>query len=357
MDGRPDRLRPPAGPVARLRGLPRAPRPSAQKEQGDASPLPWTDCFDEKIFVETDDARFAFYVAAFSNPTPGTPALLLLHGAGCTALSFAAFTKRLEGAITVLAPDMRGHGETTSVSQRQLSAQVLADDIRKAVVALYTARELPVPPLVVGGHSMGGGIAARIAASPSPLSVIACTLIDVVEGTALSALPSMAAWLAARPTSFTSCEAAVRYVVGRGLVRSLESARRSVPSQLVPDGTRWRWRTDLKKTQMCWEDWFKGLTTHFLGSEGPKLLILAGVDRLDRALTIAQMQGKFQQIFIPDAGHCIHEDQPEKTAKVFIDFLRRNLLAADGAAAVFQQRSLVVVRGGERNAEIDTVEE
>lgn len=32
----------------------------------------------------------------------------------------------------------------------------------------------------------------------------------------------------------------------------------------------------------------------FLSSAEQKLLILAGVDRLDKDLTVAQMQGKFQ---------------------------------------------------------------
>ena len=42
---------------------------------------------------------------------------------------------------------------------------------------------------------------------------------------------------------------------------------------------------------MYWEGWFKGLSKMFLSSRIPKLLLLAGIDRLDKELTIAQMQG------------------------------------------------------------------
>jgi protein phosphatase methylesterase 1 len=40
-----------------------------------------------------------------------------------------------------------------------------------------------------------------------------------------------------------------------------------------------------------WEGWFKGLSKLFLSTRMPKLLLLAGIDRLDKELTIAQMQG------------------------------------------------------------------
>ena len=51
------------------------------------------------------------------------------------------------------------------------------------------------------------------------------------------------------------------------------------------------WRVDLKKTECFWQGWFEGLSKSFVSVAVPKMLILAGVDRLDKELTIAQMQG------------------------------------------------------------------
>jgi hypothetical protein len=73
----------------------------------------------------------------------------------------------------------------------------------------------------------------------------------------------------------------------------------------------------------------------FLSSRIPKLLVLAGMDRLDKELTIGQMQGvfpsvtfncitllllvvpmsvyitgKFQLKVLGNVGHCVHEDAP-----------------------------------------------
>lgn len=54
----------------------------------------------------------------------------------------------------------------------------------------------------------------------------------------------------------------------------------------------YEWRIDLSKTEQYWTEWFEGLSAKFL--EVPvqgKLLLLAGVDRLDKTLLIGQMQG------------------------------------------------------------------
>ena len=60
------------------------------------------------------------------------------------------------------------------------------------------------------------------------------------------------------------------------------------------------WRIDLSKTEPYWKGWFQGLSNLFLNSPAQaKLLLLAGVDRLDKALTIGQMQGTFLKSNFP----------------------------------------------------------
>ena len=88
--------------------------------------------------------------------------------------------------------------------------------------------------------------------------------------------------------------------------------------------TIYKWRTPLASTQPFWPTWFQNLSTKFLSSRGAKLLLLAGTDRLDKELMISQMQGKYQLQVFPNAGHFVHEDQPEKVAGVMAEFWRRN---------------------------------
>eukprot|EP00168_Porphyra_purpurea_P016917 TRINITY_DN5639_c0_g1_i1.p2 TRINITY_DN5639_c0_g1~~TRINITY_DN5639_c0_g1_i1.p2 ORF type:complete len:227 (-),score=78.40 TRINITY_DN5639_c0_g1_i1:125-805(-) len=224
---------------------------------------------------------------------------------------------------------------------------------------------------------MGGAIATRLVASGRLPSVLGLVVVDVVEGTAVQALPYMRTWLRSRTRSFATVPRGIRYVVTAGHVRRAASARLSVPPQLVlveppggggdggggaPDAAapdsggrprrraRWVWRTQLEQSEIHWRGWFVGLSAAFLRCNVAKVLVLAGVDRLDRELMIAQMQGKFQTVMIPAAGHAVHEDEPHATAGAIVGFLRRNLLIGaggdDGAGVspVFQQRRPVVPR-------------
>lgn len=143
-----------------------------------------------------------------------------------------------------------------------------------------------------------------------------------------------------------------------GAVHSPASAQISIPSQLVqrPEDGEYAWRTDLEATQPFWQGesathaphslapgthtraalpvgWFEGLSGQFLSISAPKLLILAGTDRLDKELTVGQMQGKFQLVVMRGCGHVVHEDDPGRVARTLHEFVARlGLLSAGGAA-------------------------
>jgi protein phosphatase methylesterase 1 len=132
--------------------------------------------------------------------------------------------------------------------------------------------------------------------------------------------------VASRPKDFKDIDAVIQWGYKSGQVRDKESARVSMPSQvkLITDSSgikKYVWRTDLMASKPYWEGWFKGLTHCFLEARVPKQLILAGSDRMDKELTIAQMQGKFKLMVLDKVGHVIQEDQPHKVAEVFMDFL------------------------------------
>lgn len=164
-------------------------------------------------------------------------------------------------------------------------------------------------------------------ASAFGTNLVGFAVLDVVEGSALEALGHMKSYLASRPSTFSSVEEAVDWHVRTRTVRNRESAEISTPPLLIPspagDGKS-IWLTDLSLTPDFWWDWFTGMSSSFLKGRGAKLLILAGADRLDKELMIGQMQGKFQLTVIPEAGHFVQEDCPEKTADVVAEFWRRN---------------------------------
>ncbi|KAI1717941.1 alpha/beta hydrolase family domain-containing protein [Ditylenchus destructor] len=284
-----------------------------------------TDFGLQKQIVNVGDDPFTVYLKGSEGPV-----FLLLHGGGYTGLTWACFAEEICAKIDcqIVAPDLRGHGETTTNDELDLSADRQVQDIVEIYQALYGNRPTP-PPLICVGHSMGGALAVRLVNSQSLPNVIALGVIDVVEGSAMSALSAMPAIIRNRPANFSSLEHAVRWSVESGMTRNVRAARISMPSQLCKDafGNGYVWRINLGKTQPHWDGWFRGLSQTFLDCSSKQsihsILILANVDRLDKTLLTGQMRGMFQSEVLPKVGHAVHEDSPEQVAEIFIKFVNR----------------------------------
>lgn len=140
-----------------------------------------------------------------------------------------------------------------------------------------------------------------------------------------------------------SCNAAARHAAAASgrLTPPRDACRPASPAtrhQAAPPDGVWSWRTPLAASQPYWQGWYSGLSDAFLALTVPKMLLLAGTDRcvcrcseracahhnaccmwrrntpstagaarrrLDKVLTIGQMQGKFQLVLMPAAGHAI----------------------------------------------------
>lgn len=103
--------------------------------------------------------------------------------------------------------------------------------------------------------------------------------------------------------------------------------------QRAVDAATYTWRIDLAKTETFWAGWFEGLSQKFLDLRVPKLLLLANIDGLDRALTVGQMQGRFQLQVLARSGHVVHEDQPHEVAEIVGTYMVRNKFARATANA------------------------
>jgi len=377
---RPDHVFPPD-----RHGLPPSPHRAQKKgRQRDYTPLPWTQYFDEKLLVPVLGGKFTVYTKGETGPV-----LCLLHGGGYSALTWALVAKYICELVEcrVVSIDLRSHGETVTDNDEDLSLVTMAGDV-VAVLGEMFKDEAVKPDVVLVGHSMGGTIAAA-AGEMGVDGLAGLVVVDVVEGTAMEALSSMQGFLRSRPTKFGSVSQAIEWCVRSGQVRNLESARVSMPGQIVhvntgklaatmlgedsqdvacPSGvvpgkesiteedengevpppkvndsgamsppispalSGYTWRIDLAATEPHWSGWFTGMSARFLGVPAAKMLLLAGVDRLDRDLTVGQMQGKFQMQVLPQVGHAIHEDSPDKVAEVLASFLTRNKLATATAS-------------------------
>ncbi len=274
--------------------------------------------------------------------------LVFLHGGGLTAMSWAVCAKHVRtllGSPTVqptnknipnvvrkcsanyetIAFDLRGHGETQTNNDLDLSIDTLVTDVTSVLTKLCENRTSPVP-IVLIGHSLGGSVATRVASKVDrtyPFQIAGLVVVDIVEGTAMASIENMKQEIAKRPTKFSSLPLAVRWSLESGQQRHVESALISIPSQLVQENNQYRWRTDLTNTIDYWPGWYDGLSNSFLSYTGPKLLLLANTNRLDKDLMIAQMQGKFNMQVMTSTGHFMQEDEPDNVAAAIVSFLKR----------------------------------
>ena len=86
------------------------------------------------------------------------PVVLLLHGSGASAHSWADVFSAMAESATVVAPDLPGHGYTRGATLSELTLPRIAADL----TALLAALGLDAPALVVG-HSSGAALALRMA--------------------------------------------------------------------------------------------------------------------------------------------------------------------------------------------------
>ncbi|KAK4256217.1 hypothetical protein QN277_009111 [Acacia crassicarpa] len=301
-------------------------RPPAQRSSEKYSPVDWSAYFDTEDDVKIPDSNDVFHVYMAGSEGP---VVFCLHGGGYSGLSFALSASKIKEKARVVAMDLRGHGKSLSDNDLDLSIETLCNDVLAVVKSLYG--DSP-PAIVLVGHSMGGSVAVHVAARKSLPSLAGLVVVDVVEGTAMNSLVHMQKILSGRMQHFQSIEKAIEWSVRGGTLRNIDSARVSIPTTLKYDDSRkcYVYRTQLEETEQYWKGWYEGLSDTFLSCPVPKLLLLAGTDRLDRSLTIGQMQGKFQMVLVRLTGHAIQEDAPDEFANLIINFISRNRIGPHG---------------------------
>ncbi|XP_073314369.1 uncharacterized protein [Primulina huaijiensis] len=301
-------------------------RPPIQISSQKYMPLDWASYFDQEEDVHIEDSDDVFHI--YKAGTEG-PVVFCLHGGGYSGLSFALSASKIKEKARVIALDLRGHGKSSTGNDLDISIETMCNDVLAVLKTMYG--DSP-PAIVIVGHSMGGSVAVHVAAKKVLPSLAGLVVIDVVEGTALASLIHMQKILSNRMQHFSTIEKAIEWSVKGGTVRNIESARVSIPSTLTYDDSRkcYTHRARLEETEQYWRGWYEGLSERFLSSPVPKLLLLAGTDRLDRTLTIGQMQGKFQMVVVRHTGHAIQEDVPDEFATLVLNFISRNRIGPRG---------------------------
>ena len=154
--------------------------------------------FHSSLVVPVSGGSLHVGVAGAPVGTPGVPVVLAVHGITGSHVSWAPVARHLGEAVTVLAPDLRGRGESAGVG----GPHGMAAHVEDLIAVLDHAG---CGRAVLAGHSMGAYIVARFAATvpdrvsaailvdgglplPVPPDIDADTLLEAVLGPSLGRL-------------------------------------------------------------------------------------------------------------------------------------------------------------------------
>lgn len=245
--------------------------------------------------------RVPLNVASWGDPNQ--PACLCLHGITANASSWGGLAPRLaERGYRVLAPELRGHGESPKPATGYDLATLLAD---------LTA-SVPADPVLIIGHSFGGALAQRAVLDGvfAPRALILEDPVshqpDAAQAAAMlewdrANLPRDIDGLLRLNPRWTRVDAA-------GKVLSLEQVDWDAAKSAFADNAPWDLRGEAAT----------------LAARLPTRWVLPAASRFvpdgDRDV-LTDAVGADAVIVIPGVGHSIHRDDPGAFLTVVDDFL------------------------------------
>ena len=218
------------------------------------------------------------------------PPLTFLHGTGCDASDWMPVIERLPSEQRCIAPDFRGHGQS-SVPTQPFTLGSLAEDVG------YLVNHLNLDELVIVGHSLGGMVAMEVARRLS--SIVGLVLLE--------------GW-----TSLSSAGNA--FDAGR-FYGSLSQAT-IAQIQRKAKATRSRFQAEV------WHNFWESVEdfdayTYLQHAQIPILEVFGSMGRND--LTEEKLRipsnPSIQWVWVPNAGHYLPHERPSEVAKI-VDTLR-----------------------------------
>ncbi len=257
---------------------------------------------------------------------PGARPLIMLHGIRGYAETFAGLAARLPAGFRVIAYDQRGRGRSAWDPGGNYYTDAYVADLAAV------ADTLGLDSFDLLGHSMGG-INAIVYAATHPGRVGRLIIEDAGPGAfeTSAGATRIQRELAATPAQFESWEEASQYM--RALRPSVtEDARQQrLLNMLKPgDAGGYTWRYDhagIAAARLHPDpSRVVALAPYVQALACPTLVIRGGrSDYLqpEMAQGMSELNPRISVVEIPEAGHYVHDDQPEHFARVVGDFLLR----------------------------------
>jgi pimeloyl-ACP methyl ester carboxylesterase len=264
--------------------------------------VPWYQRDAQTRLFYTDDPA--------AEPDLSRPSVLLVHGWGCDSHDWSHQIPQFVKRHRVIAVDSRGHGRSTG--ETGFAPRVFADDLYRLLTAVDAA------PVVAIGHSLGG-VVVNILAVEHPDLVSGVVVVDPGYGNS----DSEQAQFEAMKSVLDSPDAA-DILAGSFAAMSGPTA----PAHLKT----WHHRRALGIDGAVLVETLRGIVAeplrnrdyaenYFAGRSCPVLAVYAQTRadnaEWERSLLNEQTDG----VHLVDAGHWLHQEQPELVNRLLSDWL------------------------------------
>jgi pimeloyl-ACP methyl ester carboxylesterase len=251
----------------------------------------------------------------YEEPNPdGSPAVLLLHGLGSAGADWLLqFEPLTQAGYRVLAPDLRGFGQSSWPGQT--SVQAMAGDMGLLL------RQLDTAPAHVVGISMGGTVALQLALDQPDL-VRRLVLVNTFARLRPQGLSGYLYFPLRMALMYTlGMETQARLVVQRIFPRpDQEELRRQLFQRIAHTDPRAYRATMWALTRFNVEDRLGEIRVPTLVVTGEEdTTVPPAVQR-----RLAESIPGAQHVVIPGGGHAVIADSPDEFNRVLLGFLRES---------------------------------
>lgn len=255
---------------------------------------------------------------------PGAPVVVLLHGLRSYAHTWAELAAALAGSYHVIAPDFRGRGGSAWDPAQDYYQDTYVADLEALVAQLGLDR------FALIGHSLGGAVGYAYAAR-HPERVTRLVVEDIGPGssTQTPGAGRILRELADTPTDFESLDQVRAYWrrIRPGI--SDEALESRVRHTVRPgDGGRWKWKLDMTGIANARRAVAPGRSVDLWACvealRCPTLVIRGARSDFLPVQTcqdLARRQPLIRWAEVPDAGHYVHDDNPEAVIHLVTAFL------------------------------------
>jgi magnesium chelatase accessory protein len=250
------------------------------------------------------------------------PPLLLIHGTGAATHSWRDLMPLLAPHFDVIAPDLPGHGFTSSPPSHRLSLPAMAADLGQLLAAIS------VQPEVTVGHSAGAAILARMCLDGKlaprllvslngaflPFGGVASQLLSPLAKLLVlnPVVPRVFAWQASNP------KAVERLIANTG--SRIDDRGIALYRKLVRNPAH------VAAALRMMANWKLEPLLHDLPRLATTLVLVAATN--DRSISPAVAQ-QIREILpqaiierVPALGHLAHEEQPQLMADIILRYAR-----------------------------------